>query len=121
MAEAFQTLGLEGEERWQAAARVRVSFADAQRAATQPAAGAARIPGPRLDPDVAWLIGVHEAEGTVYYVKEPFERLLWWLALPSLLALAEDTVDRDAVRALERGIAAHARAAAQAGYRVERV
>jgi hypothetical protein len=121
MAQAFEVLGLHGEERWRAAARVRVSFAEAHRVATQPATGAARIPGPRLDPDVAWLIGVHEAQGTVYYVKEPFERLLWWLALPALLALAAEPVDRNAVRALERGIAARARAAAEAGYRLEGV
>jgi hypothetical protein len=121
MAEAFEVLGLDGEERWRAAARLRVSFAEAHRVATQPATGVARIPGPRLDPDVAWLIGVHEAQGTVYYVKEPFERLLWWLALPALLALAAEPLDRDAVRALEREIAARARAAAEAGYRLDRV
>jgi hypothetical protein len=121
LAETFQTLGLEGEERWRAAARVRVAFAEAQRVAAQPAGSVARMPGPRLDPDVAWLIGVHEAEGTVYYVKEPFERLVWWLALPSLLSLAALPLDRDAVRAVERDILTRTRAAEQAGYRLDRV
>jgi hypothetical protein len=40
------------------------------------------------DPDVRWLTGVHEAGGRDYLVKEPFEELIWWLQLPSLLRLA---------------------------------
>jgi hypothetical protein len=33
-------------------------------------------------------MGVHEAEGRNYLVKEPFEELLWWFQLPELLKLA---------------------------------
>jgi glycosidase len=118
LADAFHALGVEGEGHWRASARVRVSFAQAQRMPTQPAT-AAGVPGLRLDPDVAWLIGLHDAGGTVYYVKEPFEQLLWWLALPALLDLAAAPVDRDGARALERSIGVRASSAAQAGYRLE--
>jgi glycosidase len=40
------------------------------------------------DPDVQWLAGVHEAEGHIYFVREGYEELLWWLQLPALLAQA---------------------------------
>ena len=71
------------------------------------------------DPDAAWLTGAHEYQGVRYFVKEPFERLVWWMALPGLLDLAADaSTSPQAVRALERDIAAFMRAAAVAGYRL---
>ena len=69
---------------------------------------------------MAWLIGVHRYQDEQYFVKEPFERFLWWMALPSLLRLAEaPTADREAVSSLERQLERCLRAAADAGYRVE--
>ena len=40
------------------------------------------------DPDVRWLTGFNEADGHTYVIREPYEELLWWLSLPSLLKLA---------------------------------
>ena len=40
------------------------------------------------DPDVRWLTGVHDAGESSYLVQEPFEELLWWLQMPSILHLA---------------------------------
>jgi hypothetical protein len=122
MAEVFRELGWTGEERWQAAARVRATFAHASFAD-----GAQRAPSAASgtfswlhDPDVAWLIGVHRYEDEQYFVKEPFERFLWWMALPSLLRLAEaPAADREAAGSLERHMERCLRAAAEAGYRVE--
>ena len=72
------------------------------------------------DPDAAWLTGVHEYEGVRYFVKEPFEELVWWMALPALLTLAADpSPSPEAVAMLERDIAAFMRAAAAVGYQVE--
>jgi len=122
MAEAFERLGLAGEERWRAAARVRAAFAHASWApGFEPVSQTSTAAFSWLhDPDVAWVIGVHEHEGVRYFVKEPFERLLWWLALRALLALAaEPRPDSDKVRALERELEARTRAAAEIGYRVE--
>ena len=121
VAEAEQRLGLEGEESWRAAARVRVALAHAPLAAGTAAAPAG--PTPALDwlrdPDAAWLTGVHQYEGIGYFVKEPFERLVWWMALPSLLDLAANASLRsEAVRRLERDIAAIIEAAAGVGYRL---
>jgi hypothetical protein len=99
-------LGLDGEERWRAAARVRVALARASRDWLS-------------DPDAAWLAGVHEYQGVRYLVKEPFERLVWWRTLPALLRLAaEPSPPAPGVRALEREIAAAIDAAAVAGYRL---
>jgi hypothetical protein len=122
LAEAEGRLGLEGEVCWRAAARVRVALAhapsapDATRATT-----AVRAPALEWlrDPDAAWLTGVHEYKGVRYFVKEPYERLVWWMALPALLGLAADASPSPrAIRALERDIAAAMEAAALAGYRL---
>ena len=73
-----------------------------------------------LDPDAAWLVGLHEHEGDRYFVKEPFEALLWWMALRPLLALAGASDRRpEAIRTLARQISACGRAAAAAGYRLD--
>jgi hypothetical protein len=116
LAEAFAELGLQGEDRWRAAARVRVVLGQPGWPAIVLGAprAAADAPPAALDPDVAWLIGVHEHAGTRYFVKEGFESLLWWTALPALLAAGK----RAAVRALERDVAARSAAAAAAGYRL---
>ena len=87
LADIMQSLGLEGEASWRAAARVRV--------AQLPEFGAkhgdwvlAEEPGAWNDPDLRWLLGVHEADGTQYFRKESFVELAWWSQLPSLLASA---------------------------------
>lgn len=121
LAESFLRLGLSGEDRWRAAARIRASFAHA---AWTPAITPTPRRGPALtwehDPEIAWLIGVHEYEGVRYFVKEPFEQLVWWSALPALLGLAEsDKPDPKAL--LELGKRVHRRldVADKSGYRVE--
>jgi hypothetical protein len=56
----------------------------------QPAAYALLVPpGLWEDPDICWLTGAHMAGDHTYLVREPYEELLWWLALPRLLRLAE--------------------------------
>jgi len=122
LADALAKLGLKDEERWRAAARIRASFAHAGWAP-----GAQAVPGRPTglfswvhDPDVAWVIGVHEWDSIRYFVKEPYERLLWWMALPALLTLAKKAQpDREQVRSLGEQIEARVRAAEQGGYRVE--
>jgi hypothetical protein len=121
VAEAEGRLGLDGEECWRAAARVRVALAHAPSAPGARGAPAVRAPGFDWvrDPDAAWLTDVNEYEGVRYFVKEPFERLLWWMALPALLDLAaQASPSPQAIRALERDIAASMAAAAAAGYRL---
>ncbi len=67
-----------------------------------------------------WLSGVHEAEGRAYLVREPYEELLWWLQLPSLLRLAgEEVVNRKAVGEISKTVAEALAAAEAAGYRID--
>jgi glycosidase len=127
LADALGEVGLAGEDRWRGAARVRLALAHP---ADEPATpGPARSRGAGSfdwlrDPDAAWLAGAHEHEGTGYIVKEAFESLLWWRALPALLAAAEaldeegPPADGDRSSVIERQIAADARVAADAGYRI---
>ncbi|HLK34436.1 MAG TPA: hypothetical protein VKT29_15180, partial [Terriglobales bacterium] len=122
LADALTRLGLKDEERWRAAARIRAAFAHAGWAP-----GAELVPGRSTalfswvhDPDVAWVIGVHEWESIRYFVKEPYERLLWWMALPALIMLAKDPqASRAKLHSLEQQIETRLRAAAEGGYRVE--
>jgi hypothetical protein len=123
MAEAFAAAGLHDEKRWRAAARVRAAFAHASLVSeTDPKE---RPPGAAPftwlhDPDVAWLVGVHEYQGTRYLVKESLERLLWWMALRRLLMIAQaDKPDVEAIRRLEHRLRARMNAAAESGYQVE--
>ena len=122
VAAAMARLGVPEEERWRLAARLRAAFAHSGWAP-----GAQLLPGRSTalfswvhDPDVAWILGVHEWESIRYFVKEPYERLLWWMALPALITLAKDKApDREKIRELEQQIESRLRAAGQGGYRVE--
>jgi hypothetical protein len=121
LAHQLAALGMEGEERWRAAARIRASFAHVAWLTAAPSPASTGAPLSWLhDPELAWLIGLHEYEGVRYFNKELFERLLWWMALRPLLTIAaEEKPDAAAVRNLERQVTARMRAAAEAGYRVE--
>jgi glycosidase len=122
LADAFGRLGLVGENRWRAAARVRIAFAHCDWAPhVAPARSGFTAPLSWVhDADVAWIMGVHEYQGIRYFVKEPFEELLWWMALPWLLEIARAVPPQaGSVRPLEEALASRIRSAEEAGYRVE--
>jgi hypothetical protein len=121
IAEAMAKLGMHGEDRWRSVARIRASFAHASWC---PAPDAISRRAPVLswehDPDVAWILGVHEHEGARYFNKESFEQLVWWSALPALLELAENAVGPAMTSSkLADAILARFKAAEEGGYRVE--
>ena len=120
LAAAFVALGMndKDEAHWRAAARVRAVLAN--QAWLPGAAPSARAPFSWLhDPDVAWLIDVHEYEGVRYFNKEKFECLLWWMALPALVRIAEmPALDSRAIKDLEQEIAKRVRAASDASYQI---
>jgi hypothetical protein len=73
-----------------------------------------------LDADVRWLTGVHHAQGQDYLVREPYEELLWWLQLPSLLLLAgEQAVNRKAAKEMSETVEKALNQAEAAGYRID--
>jgi hypothetical protein len=112
LAQAFAFPSAPGDEHWRSAARVRAAFAHS----SPTSAPLSWI----HDPDVAWLIGVHQHEGVGYFNKEDFERLLWWMALPDLLDIArEEHPDLGKLDTLREEIAERAHVAARGGYKVE--
>ncbi|HWR15529.1 MAG TPA: alpha-amylase family glycosyl hydrolase [Terriglobales bacterium] len=122
LAQCFERLGMQGDERWRASARVRATFAHSAWApSTRPQEKPAAAPLAWMhDPEMAWLIGAHEWEGFRYFNKELFERLLWWMSLRSLLDLASQPLpDNSGIQVLAQEIGGRMNAASEAGYRVE--
>ena len=129
-AEAFAAFHLNGEDKWRAAARVRLALAAGVRS-SEPMPGARSVtvteetqPGFSShiwdEDDVRWLTGVHMANGITYFNKESFEALLWWHALPELALLATNPVlDKAAITTLEATLEEGSSAAAKAGYKLD--
>lgn len=85
LAQTFGEYGLEDEEQWRAAARIRAAFEHG-----------AHLKAPYKwihDADVAWLMGVNQHEGVSYLAAEQFERLLWWMSLRDLLEADTHRID----------------------------
>jgi glycosidase len=109
-AKAFQALGMEGDEAWRAAARIKILLL-IQTQAENVETESPIVPHDLWkDPDFRWLTGVHESEGHEYIVREPYEELLWFLHLPDLLKLAAQpapnlSVIKQLVQKLEKNLA----------------
>jgi hypothetical protein len=74
------------------------------------------------DADVRWLTGVNQAGDHTYFVCEPYEELVWWLQVPALLRLAgEAAPKRDAIERVDKSIQEGLTAAANAGYRIDKL
>ena len=118
LADAFSRFGLEGEEKWRASARVRAVLAN--EAWLPGAPRSAKSPYSWLhDPDVLWLINVHDYQGVRYFNKEMYQCLLWWMALPALIRIAESpTPDPQKLHELELQIESRIDAAEATGYQV---
>jgi hypothetical protein len=115
LAEIFGSMGMQGEARWQAAARVRLLLAQ-----PEGATGAMRREL-WADPDVRWLTGVHEAGGFTYFNKERFEELLGWLQLPALLKIAQEkAAGTGSLREVEDRVNAACETASAAGYQLQK-
>ena len=118
LAESLSRFGIEGEDRWRAVAHIRAVLAN--EAWLPGAKRTARSPYSWLhDPEVAWLINVHEYQGVRYFNKEMYECLLWWMALPALTLIAEaEQPSQRAIARLEHEIQSRIDAAAAVGYQI---
>jgi hypothetical protein len=137
LGEILDPLGLPGEEAYRAAARIRILLAERKQTKQD-------RPVPPLrwdDPDVAWLTGLHKADGVSWFNKEAHEQLVWWSCLPELVRLeaknlaARDVMakapaapstalsetDRAAIAVLEREVRDAVQAAKKAGYRLDKL
>jgi hypothetical protein len=115
--ESFAFVGVEGEDAWRAAGRIRVAFlptgADLQ-SVDQDETSAWWS-----DADVRWLTGLHKAKGGWYFNKESYEQMVWWSALPELLKVETDpTAEKAKLRKLAKKIEAESAAAKDAKYRL---
>lgn len=114
LAELLNAAGAAGEEQWRGAARVRALLAHS----SHPQATYGWI----QDPDVAWLMGVHQHEGVTYVVKEHFERVLWWMALPALIeSAAGREPDQEELEAIRDQVMERIQSVEHGGYRVEKM
>jgi len=112
LAEVFSASGLQSEEGWRAAARLRASFV--------PAVSAWQTLNWLRDPDIAWAIGVHEHEGTSYVVQEHFERFLWFTSLPALCNHAlDDVTGGEGIIKLQQHLDRHIADVAESGYKAD--
>ncbi len=85
VAEAFQSLGSDGDQPWRFAARIRLLLSK-----TLPSIASKEL---WTNPDARWLAGMNEAKGVTYFNKEQLEELGSWLQLPALLAAATEQHD----------------------------
>jgi glycosidase len=114
LAESFSSVGMEGEAKWRAAARVRVLLS------LNGVGVADRIHAEAFwaDADVRWLTGVNKtASGVTYFGKEGFEELITWLQLPALIAGAGG--GSGALGTIAAAVAEECRVAQASGYRLE--
>lgn len=118
-------LGIEGEDRWRAAARLRFTFAHSAAShgvRTTTAAPATPILSWVNDPEVSWLIGVNEYQGERFFNRELFEQLLWWMAIRPLIEVAgEEPIDASRVAEIEQDLVTRCKAAELSGYRVDQL
>ena len=85
IADSLLALGLDNEDVG-GRRRVRASFAHPL--ASVPARKSKSVERAKSwlqDPDISWVLGVHEHEGVSYFNKEQFQSLLWWNSLREVL------------------------------------
>ena len=121
LADTFHPLGLDGDAAYRAVARVRILLTRPHETESAP------VPSSRAwdDPDIIWFTGLHQAQGHRYFNKEAHEQLLWWSALPDLIATAEkdrgakSPATQKALQTFELEARAAIAAAERAGYRLD--
>lgn len=113
----FSASGLEGEDVWRAAARVRVLLAYGD----EPLEVVAYSPRFWNEPDVRWLTGVNESGGKTYFNQEATDELLAWMALPLLLGVAESAAPEEELRRLEDRLGVLRANSKGAGFELEKL
>ena len=81
VSEALRSVGVDGENVWRMAARIRVLLSNPK------VTTAAQLADSALwnDADFRWLTCLTESAGVTYVNQECFEEMVWWLQLPRLL------------------------------------
>jgi hypothetical protein len=120
LAEIFSSMGMEGENTWQAAARVRALLVHESAPSEKTAEPFMHSEMFWADPDVRWLTGVNIASGKTYFNKEQFEEMLSWVQLPALIEITQQDADQShALGEVEADISKACRAATTAEYNLD--
>jgi hypothetical protein len=123
IAEIFSSMGLEGEDMWRAAARVRVLLTQSCETvakAGETLVGCMHTEAFWADGDVQWLTGVNKSAGATYFNKEGFEEMISWLQLPAMIEIARRGASAGkAIAELEAGVVEDCRVAAKSGYKLD--
>ncbi len=143
--QAFGALGMEGEDVWRNSARVRILLLAEQltgkvkvgcgptsvgregtasrvirEALLRRDEVAGMLPELWSDSDVRWLTGAHDAGEHTYFVREPYEEVLWWLQLPVLLSCASrPELCRTLTDAASKHVSGAIGAAKEAGFKLD--
>jgi hypothetical protein len=116
LADIFSSLGIEGEDVWRVAARVRVLLSYSG-SVSKPLIQSEEFWN---DSDVRWLTGVNESSGTLYFNKEQFEEMLSWTQLPALAEAARGKKEPPfSIDEIEDAVSRACSAADKAGYKLE--
>jgi hypothetical protein len=113
----FSTSGLEGEDNWRAAARVRVLLAYGG----QPLERTVYSRTFWEDADIRWLAGVNEAGGKTYFNQEATDELLMWMMLPSLLEAADSEDTEQGLKRIESVVDEVRGTAKRSGFELEKL
>jgi Alpha amylase, catalytic domain len=115
LADTFSSMGLQDEQAWRLAARIRLLLWQADNPTISFATKEFWS-----DSDVRWLTGVNQSNGKTYFNKELFEELLSWLQLPALLTISQNGSDEvRSLKDIEAVLSAGCRSADVAGYDVD--
>jgi len=115
LADIFSSMGLEDDQTWHMAARIRILLWQADNPT-------ATIETKEFwsDSDVRWIAGVNESNGKTWFNKELFEELLSWVQLPALMEIAQRTTGESrAIADLEEAVSRACHAATQSGYNLD--
>jgi hypothetical protein len=113
----FSTSGLEGEDVWRAAARIRVLLAYG----AQPVESVVYARKFWDDADVRWLAGVNVSGEKTYLNQEATDELVAWMMLPSLLKAAGKAEFEPELRKIEERLAKISADVKAAGFELERL
>ncbi len=112
----FSTSGVEGEDVWRAAARVRVLLAHGDEALEKTVKSWSFWD----DADVRWLAGVNVSDGKTYFNQEATDELIAWMMVPALLRAAEREDAEAELKKIEKQFAELSAAAKASGFELEK-
>jgi hypothetical protein len=117
--ESFAFIGVEGEDAWRAAARIRVVMLP--EAPESRSVKHDETQGWWSDADVRWLTGLHQSADGWYFNKESHQQMVWWSTLSELVKIQTDPLaEKQRLNKLAKAIDAELLEAERVHYRLRR-